>query len=323
MKIAVTSQIKLPVNLYGGAERVIWDLCRELNALGNEVVLVAPHGTSCDFAEVVGHDFGGSIMDSIPKDVDFIHFFSDLPHLIDSPHIFTLEGNASFGEILSYQTVFVSHNQAFRHGGDCVVYNGLAPNETNLTHERASFHFLGKAAWRRKNVKGAIRCARKANSAKIDILGGTRINFNMGFRFTLDPIARFHGMVDNSKKYKVMESSKGLVFPVCWNEPFGLAIIESLFSGCPVFGTPYGSLPELIPSEVGFLSASSDELAEAMKDSQQWKPQVCRDYAVENFNSKKMALSYVEIYERVLAGETLNKEPPTLKELEPKLLPFT
>ena len=42
MKIAVTSQIKLPVNLYGGAERVIWDLCRELNALGNEVVLL-PH----------------------------------------------------------------------------------------------------------------------------------------------------------------------------------------------------------------------------------------------------------------------------------------
>ena len=69
MKIAVTSQIKLPVCLYGGAERVIWDLCRELNTLGNEVVLVAPHGTSCDFAEVVGYDFGGSIMDSIPKDV--------------------------------------------------------------------------------------------------------------------------------------------------------------------------------------------------------------------------------------------------------------
>ena len=42
MKIAVTSQIKLPVNLYGGAERVIWDLCRELNALGNEVVLSCP-----------------------------------------------------------------------------------------------------------------------------------------------------------------------------------------------------------------------------------------------------------------------------------------
>ena len=322
MKIALTCSVPLPVNLYGGAERVIWDLCRELNALGNEVVLVAPHGTSCHFAEVVEHDFTRNIMDSLPKDIDLLHFYSDIPKQLDLPYISTHNGNSSYNEILDVQTVFVSHNQAFRHGGDCVVYNGLTPCETNLTHERASFHFLGKAAWRRKNVKGAIRCARKAKSGKIDILGGTRINFNMGFRFTLDRNARFHGMVDNSKKYKVMESSKGLVFPVCWNEPFGLAIIESLFSGCPVFGTPYGSLPELVPSEVGFLSAGSDQLAEAMKDSQQWKPQVCRDYAVENFNSKKMALSYVEIYERVLAGEILNKEPPSLKKPEPKLLPF-
>jgi hypothetical protein len=35
-----------------------------------------------------------------------------------------------------------------------------------------------------------------------------------------------------------------------------------------------------------------------------------------------MALSYVEVYERVLAGETLNNEPPSLKKPEPKLLPF-
>lgn len=322
MKIAITSNIVLPVEKYGGSERVIWDLCRELNALGNEVVLIAPHGTSCHFADVVEHDFTRNIMDSLPKDIDLLHFYSAIPKQLDLPYISTHNGNSIYNEVLDVQTVFVSHNQAFRHGGDCVVYNGLTPCEINLTHERASFHFLGKAAWRRKNVKGSIRCARKAKSGKIDILGGTRINFNMGFRFTLDRNARFHGMVDNSKKYKVMESSKGLVFPVCWNEPFGLAIIESLFSGCPVFGTPYGSLPELVPSEVGFLSASSDDLAEAMKDSQQWKPQVCRDYAVENFNSKKMALSYVEIYERVLAGETLNKEPPSLKKPEPKLLPF-
>ena len=322
MRIAVTSQIKLPVSLYGGAERVIWDLCHELSALGHEVYLIAPPGSRCDFAQVVEHNFHTDISKVIPDSVDLVHFFSKVPRGFEYPFIYTIEGNASFGEELPQQTVFVSYNQAIRHGGNCVVHNGLTPCETNLTHERSSFHFLGKAAWRRKNVKGAIRCARKANSGKIDILGGTRINFNMGFRFTLDPIARFHGMVDNSKKYKVMESSKGLVFPVCWNEPFGLAIIESLFSGCPVFGTPYGSLPELVPSEVGFLSASSDELADAMKDSQQWKPQVCRDYAVENFNSKKMALSYVEIYERVLSGEILNKEPPSLKKPEPKLLPF-
>ena len=55
-----------------------------------------------------------------------------------------------------------------------------------------------------------------------------------------------------------------------------------------------------MPDEVGFLSTNSDDLAEAMKDSHQWEPKVCRDYAIENFNSKKMALKYLEIYERVL-----------------------
>ena len=44
----------------------------------------------------------------------------------------------------------------------------------------------------------------------IDILGGTRLNFNMGFRFTTDLHARFHGMVDDDFKNRVMSSSCGL-----------------------------------------------------------------------------------------------------------------
>ena len=256
MKIAVTSQIKLPVNLYGGSERVIWDLCRELNALGNEVVLVAPHGTSCDFADVVEHDFTRSIMDSLPKDLDLLHFYSDIPKQLDLPYISTHNGNSSYDEILDVQTVFVSHNQAKRHGGDCFVHNSLSPRDGDLSLKRENFHFLGKAVWKRKNVKGAIRCARKANSGKIDILGGNRLNFNMGLRFTLDPIARFHRRVDESFKKQLLPKSHGLIFPVLWNDPCPLSIIESLLLGCPVFGTPYSSLPELVPPEVGFLSAN-------------------------------------------------------------------
>lgn len=322
MKVVVTSLVKLPVKLYGGAERVIWDLCKELNELDNDVFLIAPHGTQCDFAQVIEFDFKRSIVDVIPSNVELVHFFSDVPDRFDSPHVFTLEGNASYGEKLVKQTVFVSRDQACRHGGECVIHNSLSPYPTDLSFNRDSFHFLGKAAWRRKNVKGAIRCARKANSGKIDILGGNRLNFNMGFRFTLDPIARFHGMVDDAFKKQLLPKSRGLIFPVLWNDPCPLSIIESLFSGCPVFGTPYGSLPELVPPEVGFLSANSDELAEAMKESANWKPQDCRDYAIENFCSKKMALKYLEIYERVLDGEVLNKEIPQLKNPEPKLLPF-
>jgi hypothetical protein len=322
MKICITCGVKLPVHLYGGAERVIWDLCEMLSYLNHEVCLIAPVGSSSTFAKVIEIDFNEDLLGHIPPDADIVHFFSPVPEHFNGKFIYTLEGNAQFGEVLPQQTVFVSQNQAKRHGGDCFVHNSLTPREGDLSLNRECFHFLGKAAWRRKNVKGAILCAKKANRARIDILGGTRLNFNMGFRFTPDLHAHFHGMVDDEFKKLKITKSRGLVFPVLWNDPCPLSIIESLYWGAPVFGTPYGSLPELVPNEVGFLSADSDELAEAMKNSDQWKPKVCRDYAFENFNSKKMALKYLEIYERVIDGEVLNESIPTLQEPEPKLLPF-
>ena len=56
-----------------------------------------------------------------------------------------------------------------------------------------------------------------------------------------------------------------MIFPVRWHEPFGLAIVESLYFGCPVFGTPYGSLPEIVAPDVGVLSARASDLAEAVR----------------------------------------------------------
>jgi glycosyltransferase involved in cell wall biosynthesis len=102
-----------------------------------------------------------------------------------------------------------------------------------------------------------------------------------------------------------MEQSKGLLFPVQWHEPFGLAIIESLYAGCPVFGSKMGSLPELIIPEVGFLSESIFEITRAVKELT-FSPQICHDYATENFNAKVMAQNYFEVYQRFLDGEQLN-----------------
>ena len=167
MNIAITSNIVLPVKKYGGSERVIWDLCRELSALGNKVVLVAPQGTSCDFAHVVEHDFARNIMDSIPKDIDLLHFYSDIPKQLDIPYISTHNGNSSYDEILDVQTVFVSHNQAFRHVGDCVVYNGLTPCETNLSLERKGFHFLGKQLGGGKMLRVLFVVLAKRNLEKL------------------------------------------------------------------------------------------------------------------------------------------------------------
>ena len=141
-------------------------------------------------------------------------------------------------------------------------------------------------------MQGAIEIARAAHE-KFLVMGGNRIDFKQGFRFTPYPSVKFAGMVDNEAKGKYLNHSKGLVYPIRWHEPFGLAIIESLFFGCPVFGTTYGSLPELVKGDVGFLSNNSAELAEAIKTKDLYSPKRCHDYANDLFNAREMAYSYL------------------------------
>ncbi|MEF1303252.1 glycosyltransferase family 4 protein, partial [Vibrio owensii] len=98
-----------------------------------------------------------------------------------------------------------------------------------------------------------------------------------------------------------------LVFPVTWEEPFGLAVTESLFMGTPVFATPYGSLSELISTpDFGSLSNIEDELADAIQHGD-YNPTLCHEYARDTFDHISMAKAYIEKYEKVLNGEALNK----------------
>jgi glycosyltransferase involved in cell wall biosynthesis len=121
-----------------------------------------------------------------------------------------------------------------------------------------------------------------------------------------------------------LNSSKGLIFPVLWHEPFGLAITESLFYGCPIFATPYGSLPELVNPEIGFLSNNSADLAEAILQSDQYNSLTCHAIARDLFDSKTMAKKYLSMYEKVLNGEQLNQEnPQILEQNTPKFLPWS
>jgi glycosyltransferase involved in cell wall biosynthesis len=174
------------------------------------------------------------------------------------------------------------------------------------------FHFLGKAAWKVKNVRGAIDVIKATRNERLKVIGGYRLNLNMGFRLTLSTRVGFCGMVGGAEKNALLAGSKGLIFPVRWSEPFVLALAESLYFGCPVFGTPYGSLPEILQSDVGFLSNNCHELAQAVENSAQISRKRCHEYARETFNAKQMAAAYIEKYTTVLNGVSLNAVVPKL-----------
>lgn len=321
MNITIVHYGIVPVKLYGGTERVIWYLGKELNKLGHNVTFLVSEGSYSDFADVKFINPEKDIWSQIPENTDIVHFQSTPKnvHLAKHKHVTTIHGNRNDNFEFGINSIFVSKNHAERYNSNSYVYNGLDWDD----YSKPSFnkdnyvHFLGNAAWRVKNVKGAINIAKQANKP-IKILGGKRFNFKMGVRLTFTPKASFYGMVGGQEKNDLLNKSMGLIFPVRWNEPFGLAITESLFYGCPVFGTPYGSLSELVTKEVGFLSAKKQELVDAVKNIDHFSQKECNEYAVENFNAKKMAVSYLKKYETVLNGEVLNKEKPKLKEIQTK-----
>ncbi|KAA6335359.1 hypothetical protein EZS27_016397 [termite gut metagenome] len=313
MKIAIVSQNVIPALMYGGTERVIWYLGKELSKMGHKVYFLVKKGSYCDFAQVIVINPEKPIWKQIPEDTDIVHFNSNMPEEEEyntKPYILTIHGNTKIGETTSINTVFVSANHAKRFGSNSFVYNGIDWDNygmVNLKRSRTFYHFLGKAAWKVKNVKGAISIAKALPEKQLMVLGGYRFNFKMGIRFTFSPQIHFKGIVDDIKKKKILECSKGLLFPVIWHEPFGLAIIESLYFGTPVFGTPYGSLPEIVSKEVGFLSNNKSEIVNhIMEEGEKYSPLICHEYACDKFNSKVMAEAYLKKYEIVMNNQTLN-----------------
>lgn len=302
----------LPFTNYGGIERVVWYLAKELSAMGHHVYLLAAQGSECDFADIIAYDKRKPLNSQIPADVDIVHFNGLDYQGVEKPYVVTAHGNFMEGD-LDKNTIFVSRNHANRYGSDCYVHNGMDWNdygEVDLTHRRTYFHFLGNAAWKVKNVRGAINIIKAIPGARLKVLGGHRFNFKMGWRFTFTPKATFEGMVGDGRKSQLLNGSRGLVFPVVWDEPFGIAITESLYFGCPVFGTPYGSLPELVKPDVGFLADNQHDLVSHIAGDYHYAPKTCHEYARDLFNSRVMAERYLALYEKVLDGQPLNATAP-------------
>lgn len=314
MHICLVIDAKLPVQGYGGTERVVYWLGRALYEAGHKVTFLA-QSSKLDFADVVVIDKNKRLEDQIPKSVDIVHLHSGFDMSLDIPACWTIHGNCRETTAFHPNTIFVSSSHAQNHGATAFVHNGLDARDygaVDFNVSRKSFVFLAKAAWRLKNVKGAIRVAELANSP-IDILGGHRLNFKMGFRLTLSGHAHFHGMVNDAVKIPFLRQARGLIFPVLWPEPFGVAVIESLYFGAPVFATPYGSLPEIVNQDVGFLSNSARDLANVAMQWESFDRQAIHDYWNKNFSAEVMTKKYVNYYTSILDGQNLHASTITAK----------
>lgn len=317
MHILLCNDAPVTVFACGGTERVMWDLAKNLVTKGHQISFLAPKNSHCPFARILPLNHTQALQDQIPDDVDLVHFnFNPGPDFeCAKPWFMTQHGNFIPDDFLPTNTISVSSNHAQRHGAQCYVRNGLdwqAYGLVNFLTQRRHHYFLGKAAWRLKNVQSAINEAKQANIPFI-VMGGTRLNLKRGFRFNGSRKVTFLGMVGGELKFDTLQHSKGLVFRVRWHEPFGLAIIESLYLSCPIFSTPCDEWPEIVSSDCGFKFNNQSDLADSVQTMMS-DQKACHERAVEHFNTELMAQRELQIYDRIMSGEALNPEPPMMKE---------
>jgi len=111
---------------------------------------------------------------------------------------------------------------------------------------------------------------------------------------------RYVGSKSAKDLQKLYARSKGFLFPLQWEEPFGLTVIESLAAGTPVVAFPKGSMPELIDDgETGFLPYSEDGMLKAMKKIGEIDRETCRRVATERFSLERSANDYLDLFKRI------------------------
>jgi len=310
MHVVVASHYRLPVEGYGGTQRVVVALVRGLIELGHRVTLLAQPGTRVPEAtrlvEVpskIWKNPGVDLARLLPDDADVFHAIiplRELPHGV--PAVQTLEGNLKAGEPCPPNTIFVSRDHARRHGSAAFVYNGLDPAEFIYRRRKEQWDlFLGRlhAA---KGYQWAVDAA-KRTGRRLIVAGGWRPSFTGNVKYV--------GEVGGKRKAVLLARARCLWMPALWDEPFGLTTIEALFSGTPVLGTHRGALPEILTPEVGAMGDSLDELIAAAEGIAARKPEACRAHAERYFSHRAMAERYVEVYRHLIATGSLPPGKPT------------
>lgn len=116
-----------------------------------------------------------------------------------------------------------------------------------------------------------------------------------------NPSITYAGNLSGKKKLKFISEAKALLFPIEWDEPFGMAVIEALACGTPVVAMKRGAMPEIIEHGVnGWLATDEKEFFEYANRVDEIDPAACRASVQERFSAKTMSLKYVERYRETI-----------------------
>lgn len=292
MNIAITVDPYIPVPPvhYGGIERVVDFLVRELVRRGHDVRLFA-HRDSSTPAQLIPYGSPphvgsihrlrelwqvGARLFRTRSRLDVVHSFGRLAALLPILPLRTLPKIQSYqraelpqrgirrarrlaGDSLSF-TACASHMYRNRGvGGNwTTIFNGVDLRKYELVADvpkDAPLMFLGRLE-RFKGAHHAIEIARAAGRRLV--IAGNVVQAPDDASYFDEAIApaiddhqvRYVGPVDDGRKSALLGRSAALLMPIEWDEPFGIVMIEAMACGTPVIAFDRGSVPEIVQSGV-------------------------------------------------------------------------
>ena len=133
------------------------------------------------------------------------------------------------------------------------------------------------------------------------------------FHETIEPLIDgdridYVGEIAEDEKAKFLGNAAGLLFPIDWPEPFGLAAIEAMACGTPTIGWNCGALPEVIDHGVtGFIVDSLDDAVAAVPALLQLDRRKVRAVFEKRFSANRMARDYLSAYARLIGNSAEKK----------------
>lgn len=212
---------------------------------------------------------------------------------------------------------------------DMNIYNGIPMDQISYQEspQKDYLFYLGRIS-KGKGLNEILDVAKKFN--KKVIIAGDKDDAEKEYyeeiaaRVKNDPLLTNIGEINFEQKNKLISNAYFFLFPVQWEEPFGLVTIEALANGTPVIAYARGSQPEIIKDgQTGFIVNSSEDdirgnwiikktgvegLVEAVEriyslsdDKYKEMRKACRAHVEKNFTVEKMVQQYENVYRQILS----------------------
>lgn len=337
MNILLTADPELPVppSHYGGIERIVDQLAAQYRASGHRVVLVANRASTCEhtdqrYAWPADRSMGAkSILQNAfllwkvyqKEQPDVIHSFSRLLYLY--PLVFertarilqsyqraihprsTLMASRLFGKHLQF-TACAAH-----------LYQGLPVQDRfHTVYNFTDTRFFTPAAQpsgdyllflgRIEPIKGAAEAVQVAlrTGRRLILAGNIPESCQSYFEETIRPYLQaghieYVGPVNDAQKLPLYQHAAAFLFPISWEEPFGIVMAESLACGTPVIAFGRGSVPEVVENGVnGFVCKNTADMESAIGKIGLIDRADCRHTAETRFSAEVVGKQYLALLQQ-------------------------